>query len=139
MGAKSSSPKCAAARRPRAEQEGDRVPQEQIEELKKYCSRLSAFTEGAITFLLLEGLRLPQGCNPETTDALLCPVDRGDGYASRLFFPGQISSPRAQNWHIANAHIGGRNWWAYSWRMTMTNPTLAQILTEHLAAFTRTS
>ena len=114
-------------------------PPEQTEELKKFCSKLSAFTEGGVTFLFLEGLRLPQGCTPAVCDALFCPVQRGDGYPSRLFFPGKISSPRTQNWHIANAHIGGKNWWAFSWRVSLTNPTLAQVLTEHLTAFTRTT
>jgi hypothetical protein len=113
-------------------------PHEQIEELKKYCSKLSAITEGGVTFLYLEGLRLPQGCTPPVCDALLCPVAR-DGYPSRLFFPAEASSLRSQKWNMADAHISGKNWWAFSWRHNLTNPTLAQILTEHLTAFTRTT
>jgi hypothetical protein len=112
-------------------------PHEQLEDLKKYCSKLSAFTEGGVTFLYLEELRLPEGCTPGVCDALLCPVNRGDGYPSKLFFPAQISSLRSQNWNVTNAYIGGKNWWAYSWRVDLINPTLVQILTEHLTAFTR--
>ena len=113
--------------------------QEQMEELKKYCSKLSVFTEGGVTFLYLEDLRLPQGCTPKSCDALLCPVNRGDGYPSRLFFPAEASSLRSQKWNMADAHIAGKNWWAFSWRHNLTNPTLVQILVEHLTAFTRTA
>ena len=114
-------------------------PPEQIEELKKYCSKLSAFTEGGVTFLYLENLRLPQGCTPEVCDALLCPVNRGDGYPSRLFFPTEAGSLRSPKWNMADAHIGGKNWWAFSWRHNLASPTLAQLLVEHLTAFTRTA
>ncbi len=111
-------------------------PEEQLEALKKYCSKLSAFAEGGVTFLYLENLRLPQGCIPGVCDALLCPVNR-DGYPSRLFFSAEAASLRSQKWNMADAHIGGKNWWAFSWRHTLTNPTLVQLLVEHLTAFTR--
>lgn len=111
-------------------------PQEQLEELKKYCSKLSTFSEGGVAFLYLHDLHLPQGCTPAVCDALLCPVPR-DGYPSQLFFPAEAASLRTPKWNMADAHIAGKNWWAFSWRHSLSSPTLAQILTEHLTAFTR--
>lgn len=113
-------------------------PQEQIEALKNYCSKLSAFVENGVTFLHLEGLRLPRGCTPESCDALLCPSER-DGYPSRLYLSVQVSSGCTRNWNVSNARIGEKNWYAFSWRVALTAPTLTQILIEHLKGFTRAS
>ena len=52
---------------------------EQIEELKGYCSTVGALTEGNDTFLHLEKLRLPEGCEPRECDALLRPLGGPDG------------------------------------------------------------
>jgi len=60
-------------------------PKEQLDELKRYCSKINALSEGSAIFLHLEQLRLPEGCEPTACDALLCPFD-GDGYPSRLYF-----------------------------------------------------
>jgi len=109
---------------------------DQLEELKSYCSKLSAFTEGSVTFLYLEGLRLPEGCQQQVCCGLLCPVPR-DGYPSRLYFSEQIVSPFARNWNVSNARIAERNWFAFSWRVELVAPTLVQILVAHLAGFTR--
>jgi hypothetical protein len=111
-------------------------PKEQVEELKRYCSKLSALAEGAVTFLSLEGLRLPTGCNPQECDALLCPVPR-EGYPSRLYFSVMVSSPYSRNWNVSNARIGERNWFAFSWRVTPPSPTLAQMLVSHLEGFAK--
>ena len=80
-------------------------PQEQIDELKRYCSKVSALTEGNATFLFLEQLRLPEGCQPSVCDALLRPFQGGDGYPSQLYFSTQIALPYAQNWNVSNARI----------------------------------
>jgi hypothetical protein len=109
---------------------------DQLEELKRYCSKVSTLTEGGVTFLYLEGLRLPEGCHPQVCCGLLCPVAR-DGYPSRLYFSEQIMSPFARNWNVSNARIGERNWFAFSWRVELVVPTLAQILVAHLAGLTR--
>jgi hypothetical protein len=109
---------------------------EQLEELRSYCFKLCTLLEGGVTFLYLEGLRLPKGCEPQVCCALLCPVAR-DGYPSRLYFSEQIKSPFARNWNVTNARIGERNWFAFSWRVELAGPTLVQILLAHLAGFTR--
>lgn len=111
-------------------------PKDQIEELKRYCDRLSALTEAGITYLLLEGLRLPMGCSPEKCDALLCPVAR-DNYPSRLFFSVQVNSSYTRNWNVSNARIGERNWFAFSWNTGPAAVTLAQMLVSHLGGFAK--
>jgi hypothetical protein len=109
---------------------------QQIAELKRYCKKVSSLTEGGVTFLELEGLRLPAGCSPEVCDAVLCPVDR-EGYPSRLYFAVQVTFPFARNWNVTNARIGERNWYAFSWKVRLVSPTLAQLLVAHLTGFTQ--
>ncbi len=110
-------------------------PEEDIAELKRYCATLSALTESGRTLLLLEGLRLPAGCTPRVCDALLCPFQQ-DGYPSRLYFSAQVVSPFPKSWNVTNARIGERNWFAFSWRVDVANPTLPQMLRAHLEGLT---
>jgi hypothetical protein len=112
-------------------------PREQIEELKGYCSRVSALTEGNATFLHLEQLRLPVGCEPPVCDALLRPFTGNDGYPSQLYFSVLVKSPYTRNWNVSNARICEKNWFAFSWKHNLTSPTLVQMLREHLTGFTR--
>lgn len=112
-------------------------PQEQIAELKRYCSKVSALTEGNATFLYLEQLRLPEGCEPAACDALLRPFQGADGYPSQLYFSEQIKSPYARNWNVINARICEKNWFAFSWKVNPASPTLARILVAHLTGFTK--
>ena len=111
-------------------------PTQQIDELRPYCGKLSALNEGGITFLHLEGLRLPAGCEPAVCDALLCPVQR-DGYPSRLFFSTEISGPYTRNWNVSDARIGERNWFAFSWKVDLAEPPLSQLLVAHLNGFAK--
>jgi hypothetical protein len=111
-------------------------PDEQVQELKSYCSGLRQLIEGGVTYFLLEALRLPVGCTPASCDALLCPTAR-DGYPSRLFLAEKVTSAYTRNWNVSNARIGERNWVAFSWKVALTDPTLAQVLVEHLKGFTR--
>src|SRR5262245_8496512 len=101
-------------------------PQAQIDELRPYCARLGGLQEGGVTFYLLEGLRLPDGCDPRACDALLCPVPR-DGYPSRLFLSVKVRCPFERNWNCVNARIGERNWFAFSWKFEGNNLTLVQM------------
>jgi hypothetical protein len=112
-------------------------PPEQIEELKRYCEKVSGLAEGGATHLLLEQLRLPTGCEPGCCDALLRPLTGPDGYPSQLYFSVQVKSAFARNWNVSNARICERNWFAFSWRVTLSAPTLAEILIAHLTGFTR--
>jgi len=112
-------------------------PQEQIDELKRYCSKVSALTEGNATFLFLEQLRLPDGSEPAACDALLRPFLGADGYPSQLYFSVQVKSPYAKNWNVSNARICEKNWFAFSWKINLASPTLAKILVAHLTGFTK--
>jgi len=111
-------------------------PENELEGLKGYCSSLRLLKEGEVNFLYLVSLRLPTGCRPETCDALLCPTPR-DGYPSRLYLSVQVTSPYARNWNVSNARIGEKNWFAFSWRVGLQNPTLVQVLIAHLTGFTK--
>jgi|SRR5450759_2998867 hypothetical protein len=111
-------------------------PKEQTDELKRYCAKVSALPEGGVTFLYLEGLRLPAGCTPSVCDALLCSVPK-DGYPSRLYFSAKVESPYTRNWNVSGARICEKNWFAFSWRVDIQNPTLAQALLAHLTGFTK--
>ncbi len=51
-------------------------PQEQIDELKGLCSGLGLVEEAGIHYFLIPALALPQGCQPQKMDVLLCPTAR---------------------------------------------------------------
>jgi hypothetical protein len=110
-------------------------PKEHTDELKGYCKRVSLLSEGGIEYLHLEELRLPPGCTPAMCDALLCPVAK-DGYPSRLYFSVQVSSQFARNWN-GTVRIGEKNWYAFSWKVEPTPPTLAKLLLAHLNGFAK--
>jgi hypothetical protein len=110
---------------------------DQIEGLKGYCSKLSLLTEGEQNYFLLEGLHLPSGCNPQSCDGLLRPWHGADGYPSQLYFSVQVNSPFGRNWNVSNARICERNWFAFSWRVNLSSPTLSNILVAHLTGFTK--
>src|SRR2546426_7418563 len=65
-------------------------PAEQIEELRPYCKKVSALTEGGGVFLHLEELRLPEECEPAVCDGLLRPLAGPDGYPSQLCGTGRV-------------------------------------------------
>ena len=57
-------------------------PEDQIAEVKQLCPDVQLHEEAGCAYLLLPGLNLPDGCSPDSMDALLCPTSR-DGYPSR--------------------------------------------------------
>ena len=110
-------------------------PKVQTDELKGYCKKVSSLPEAGIDFLYLEELRLPAGCTPAICDALLCPVAK-DGYPSRLYFSVQVKGQFARNWN-GSVRIGEKNWYAFSWKVDLASPTLAQLLIAHLNGFAK--
>jgi hypothetical protein len=92
------------------------VSADNLQELRSLCPDAKQATEGGIDFVLLPGLNMPAGCNPPSTDCLLCLGPR-DGYDSRLFFSQVVSSREGRNWNGQNIRILERNWCAYSWRV----------------------
>lgn len=107
----------------------------QIDALRAQCKAISRAEEGAVTFLLLQGLRLPAGASPPSVDALLRLGDRGDGYATRLFLSERVvgASKVALNWNAQDTRILERNWQAFSWKAPL-ELSLEEILLEHLKA-----
>jgi hypothetical protein len=110
------------------------LPQDQIDELKGMYSGLGLIEEAGVQYLLIPNLVLPKGCAPVKVDALLCPTNRGDGYASRLFFAQQVTGPRPLNWNANSVRIGERNWHAFSYRIGASARRLAQMVSSHLTA-----
>jgi hypothetical protein len=102
--------------------------EKQIAELKKITPNLSYAQEGGYDYILIENLHLPDGCQPQIVDALLCPTPR-DGYQSRLFFSVQITG-QARNWN-GNIRVLERNWFAISWQVP-PGLRLYEILLVHL-------
>lgn len=111
-------------------------PKEQTEDLKRYCDNVRKLVEGDVTFLYLEGLRLPAGCTPAVCNALLCPTPR-ENYPSRLYLSEKIVGPYSRNWNSSDARIGERNWFAFSWKVEVSGATLTQLLVAHLNGFAK--
>jgi hypothetical protein len=103
--------------------------EEQFEELKRFYPQALRTIEAGVEFILLKELDLPSGCVPEKSDVVLCASPR-DGYASRLFYPQQVSGIPAKNWN-GNLRLCDRNWVAYSWQAT-TSMTLLEMVRYHL-------
>lgn len=91
------------------------VAEAHIQELRSLCPEAKQSAEAGIDFILLPGLKLPDGCSPPTADCLLC-LGQRDGYDNRLFFGQQVNSRNPRNWNGQNVRILERNWFAYSWR-----------------------
>jgi hypothetical protein len=87
-----------------------------LEELRALCPGANSASEGGVDFVVLPGLKMPDGCTPVALDCLLF-LGQRDGYANRLFFSQVVNSPAARNWNGQNIRIAERNWFAYSWRV----------------------
>jgi hypothetical protein len=100
--------------------------------LKSYCAAVATCAVGGVDYVLLTALRLA-GCTPNQTDALLCLGERGEGYATRLFFAQVVAPPKpfTLNWNSNNVRILERVWFAYSWKVPM-GLSPEQTLIEHL-------
>jgi hypothetical protein len=108
------------------------LPDDQLDELKKFYPAAACAKEAGITYVLLPKAALPIGCDPPNVDLLLCPAAR-DGYPSRLYFSTQVESPKQLNWN-GSTRVLERNWFAYSWKIE-PSIRLAQMVQAHLQAF----
>lgn len=108
-------------------------PEDQILELKSIAPDLSIAQDGGYAYIRIDNLQLPDHCQPNVVNALLCPSQR-DGYASSLFFSAHITGlPNTRNWNRINVRILGENWNAISWGVT-PGYRLAELLLIHLRA-----
>jgi hypothetical protein len=100
---------------------------EELDELKNNCcSNVCEFEEGGYSYLFIPLLKLPPGCIPERTDALLCPQSHS-GYPSRLFFLEKIQTPKTVNWN-SEAFILGKLWYAFSYNNVSNMPLLHMVM-----------
>lgn len=110
------------------------LPEEEVSELKMMFPGAQSATEGGFVYVLLPGVSLPEHCSREPVDLLFCPMARGDGYPSRLFFSRQVAARGPLNWNAQGVRILERNWWAYSWKINTPTPLrLAQTVAYHLS------
>src|SRR5437868_5653816 len=108
---------------------------ELIDELKRYCDKLSLLTECGVDYFHMEGLRLPTGCSPESCDAMFCPKTGQNDYPSRLFLSQQVVGAYDRNWN-SSALIGDKNWVAFSWKVPAELSPI-EAFKSHLSGFTR--
>jgi hypothetical protein len=98
-----------------------------LQELVELCGDARVIAEG---FIYIPKLRLPSGCQPSETEALLCLVNH-NGYATRLFL-AQLIPGRRTDWTAV--YIQGRTWHTWSWNEVGAHLRPAEILAEHLRA-----
>lgn len=108
------------------------ISDDEAKAVKTYCASVASYSFGEVDYLQLSGLQLP-GCTPSEVDALLCLGDRGEGYATRLFFSQVIVPPKpfSLNWNASGVRILERNWHAYSWKVP-AGLSPSETLAEHL-------
>ena len=103
------------------------VVPEYIQELVELCGDAREVAEG---FIYLPKLRLPSGCQPAETEAILCLVTH-NGYVTRLFLAQRVPG-RRNDW--TEFYIQGRTWYTWSWNDVGSQLRPAQVLAEHLRA-----
>ena len=106
------------------------VSSEQLEELKSaFGPEVSVQSEVNVEFIRIPGLKMPQGCVPERTDALLCPTHYC-GYDSRLFLKDRVHSPGTPNWQ-PSCFLLGAQWHVFSYQ-GVRHPSLREMVLLHL-------
>jgi hypothetical protein len=91
------------------------IAEADMTELRSLCPDAKQAQEGGLRYVLLPGLKLPEGCTPAELDCLLC-VDPRDGYQGRLFFSQIVATREPRNWQ-PGVRILERNWVAFSWQI----------------------
>ena len=104
-----------------------RYPEEQLEELKAVMGPgVRELEESGYVYVYIPGLKMPPGCIPEQTDALLCPQPHS-GYTSRLFFKDYIQTPKPVNWN-GQVFVLGYQWHAFSYNNVQNMPLLNMVM-----------
>ncbi|MGG1555642.1 hypothetical protein [Paenibacillus ferrarius] len=106
------------------------ISAEQVEELKAaFGPKVLVQSEASTEFVHIPGLKMPQGCMPVRTDALLCP-SQYCGYESRLFLKDRVQSPGTPNWQ-ASCFLLGTEWQVYSYQ-GVRHSSLCEMVLMHL-------
>jgi len=104
-----------------------RYSEEQLEEVKAHLGPdVRELEESGYVYLYIPGLKMPPGCTPEITDALLCP-QLHSGYPSRLFFKERIQTPKPVNWN-GQVFVIGHQWYAFSYNNVANMPLLNMVM-----------
>jgi len=107
-----------------------RYSEEQLQELKVHLGPgVRELEEGGFVYVYIPGLKMPPGCIPEYTDALLCPQTHS-GYPSRLFLKERIQTPKPVNWN-GQVFVLGQQWHAFSYN-NVANMSLLNMVLNHL-------
>lgn len=85
--------------------------------------------ESGYVYIYIPGLKMPPGCIPQITDALLCPQSHS-GYTTRLFFKERIQGPKQLNWN-GEVFVLGQKWYAFSFN-NIANMPLLEMIMNHL-------
>jgi len=104
------------------------VSPEDLQEVQLGCGGATLMTDGGREYIYLPALRLPAGCVPQNTEALLC-LSEHSGYATRLFVSKPIPG-RGANW--TTAMVLGKAWHTWSWNGVPSSLRPMEILAEHL-------
>lgn len=100
---------------------------EQLEALRSLVNpNVREIEEGGYVYVYIPGLKMPPGCKPEVTDALLCPQSHS-GYTSRLFYKERIQGPKALNWN-GEVFVLGQKWYAFSYNNIANIPLLDMVI-----------
>ena len=107
----------------------------EVKKLKTVFPDLRLGKESSTEFIWIRGLVLPEGCDPEVLDGLVCSTPR-DGYPTRLYLSQKIlHGGPGKNWNANGVQILGKSWWAVSWRVESRN--LLELVQNHLRAFSK--
>jgi hypothetical protein len=99
--------------------------QEHMDDLKKtFGSEVAVISEAGYEYVYIRGLKMPPGCTPAVTDALLCPVQHFSAwYPSRLFLKDRVHHPKQTqgqpNWQPSQ-YILGYEWHNFSYKEVVT-------------------
>ncbi|MFC4765792.1 hypothetical protein [Effusibacillus consociatus] len=109
-------------------------PPDQIELLRSiYGEGVEERSDGQDHYIFIPGLKMPQGCTPERTDALFCLQSFAPscgGYTSRLFLRDRVASPHIPN-NFSSYLIAAETWHAYSHNNVQHGP-YPEMIMNHL-------
>lgn len=104
-----------------------RYSEEDLAELKALVgSGVRVLEESGNVYVYIPGLKMPPGCTPDRTDALLCPHSHSS-YTSRLFLKERVQTPKSVNWN-GEVFVLGHRWYAISYNNVQNMPLLDMVM-----------